>query len=143
MQKFDLFTLNYKRYDPSMGVAVRSSNGYPRFVKFPLKHAVAETFPTWPMVKGNLSKEEFARQYRELLNDRGLDVIASRFRAIATAEGDPRLVLMCYEDLEKGEWCHRTNFAAWWNEMTGEEVRELGPTGPAVDPYPQPEIDFG
>jgi len=143
MQKFDLFTLNYKRYDVEMGVAVRTSNGYPRFVRFPLKHAVPETYPTWPMVKSDMSQEEFGKQYFELLDERGLDVIASRFRAIATAEGDTRLVLMCYEDLEKGQWCHRTFFAEWWTRMTGEEVRELGPTGPPVDLYPQHELDFG
>jgi len=143
MQKFNLFTLCYKKYQPDMGVAVRSSNGYPRFVKFPLKHAVPETYPTWPMVKGDLSQGEFREQYRDLMDSRGMDVIASRFRAIATAEGDERLVLLCYEDLEKGLWCHRTAFAEWWQDMTGETVVELGPTGPPVDRFPQPEIDFG
>lgn len=143
MQRFQLFTLDFKKYDPSMGVPVRSSNGYPRYVKYKMQHAAKETFPTWPMVKGNLTQEEFGRQYFDLLDSRGLDVIASRFRAIATAEGEPRLVLMCYEDLAKGQWCHRTYFAQWWEKMTGEVVAELGPTCPPADPYPQPEIDFG
>lgn len=142
MQKFNLFTLNYKKYTADMGVAVRTSNGYPRFVRYPLNHAVPEVYPTWPMVKGNLTKEEFRTQYRDLMDSRGLDVLASRFRAIATAEGEQRLVLMCYEDLTKGEWCHRTTFAEWWQDMTGEVVVELGPTGPPVDLYPQPEINF-
>ena len=35
-------------------------------------------------------------------------------------------MLLCYEDVRIPEdWCHRTVFAEWWAENTGEEIREL------------------
>lgn len=133
--RFELFTLDYKRMTTDHGVAVRTSNGAPRWkLKYPLVHAVRETFPAWPLVKAKLPHEEFAEKYRAALTEVGVDVIASRFRAIVAAEGDPRLVLLCFDDLAKpGVTCHRTVFGRWWTEMTGDPVTELGPSGPPVD----------
>jgi rubrerythrin len=37
------------------------------------------------------------------------------------------MVLLCYENVVKGERCHRRMFAAWWEKRTGEEVPELAP----------------
>lgn len=137
MQRFTLFTLNYPRFRPEMGVPVRTSNGYPRFVKYRIDYAVKEVMPDRATIKMT-DREEFTRLYRTKLNNAGLDVIASRFRAIAAATGDERLVLLCYENLEQaGNWCHRNIFAAWWQDMTGEQVRELGPLGP---PKPEPML---
>lgn len=127
-----LYTLDYKRMTTDLGVAVRTSNGAPRWkLKYPLTHAVKEVMPLWALVKAKLPHEEFAAKYEAALTDVGVDVIASRFRAIVAAEADPRLVLLCFDDLAKpGVTCHRTVFARWWERMTGEEVLELGPTGP-------------
>ena len=44
-------------------------------------------------------------------------------------------VLLCYEDVRKGEsdWCHRTMFAKWWFERTGEVIAELpDPSTPKI-----------
>ena len=43
--------------------------------------------------------------------------------------------LLCYEDVRKGEsdWCHRTMFAKWWFEKTGEVIPELpDPSTPKI-----------
>ena len=42
------------------------------------------------------------------------------------------VVLLCYEDVRKGEsdWCHRTIFADWWQEKTGEVIPELPDPSP-------------
>ena len=42
------------------------------------------------------------------------------------------VVLLCYEDVRKGEsdWCHRTIFADWWREKTGEVIPELPDPSP-------------
>jgi len=54
------------------------------------------------------------------------------------------LVLLCWEDIRKpGEWCHRTMFAEWWAEHSGQGVLELesgqtvGGGGPVESPVPQ------
>jgi hypothetical protein len=131
VQKFELFTLNYPKFQPSMGVPIRTSNGFPRYkLSYQLSHAMRELMPSRAIMK--LPKPEFTSAYRDGLDAVGLDVIASRFRAIATAEGDERLVIMCFEWLERGDWCHRTIFGEWWEDRTGEKVRELGPTGAAA-----------
>jgi hypothetical protein len=66
-------------------------------------------------------------RYREALEAFGADQIRLRLEEIATAAGDSRLVLMCYEDLTLGDgkWCHRTMFAEWWQDITGGVVREI------------------
>lgn len=131
----ELFTLNFPRFTPDMGVPVRISNGFPKFVKYPLPLTIKELWPLWADVKADLDQATFRDRYREKLAGHGLDVIASRLRAMVAAGGDHRLVLMCYEDLAKpGWWCHRTMFAEWWTEQTGEPVTELGPTGPPPPP---------
>lgn len=70
----------------------------------------------------------FTRVYRTDLDQLGPARIALRMWEIADAEGDHRLVLLCFQDLAKpGLWCHRRVFAAWWKDVTGDEVRELSP----------------
>lgn len=132
MQKFELFTVNYPRFQPAMGTPIQASNGRPRYaLKYDLTLSCREVYPPWALVRGDHSEEHFRREYQAHLDTIGLDTFASRFRALATASGDERLVLLCFEDLSKpGWWCHRRHFADWWKRLTGEEVRELGPTGP-------------
>ncbi|MFF4050421.1 hypothetical protein ACFYZ5_27650 [Streptomyces chartreusis] len=79
-----------------------------------------------------MPEPEFTAAYRADLNRLEPERIAARLRQITDAEGDHRLVLLCYEDLTKpGLWCHRRIFAAWWKEATGDEVRELSPLADA------------
>lgn len=127
---FELFTANYPKFQPAMGTPVQASNGKPRYkVKYDLNYAVREVYPAWALVRGNKPHAEFKAAYQAGLDQIGVDAIASRFRAIATAEDEPRLVLLCFEDLSKGadNWCHRSMFAEWWTRQTGDVVRELGP----------------
>lgn len=119
----DLFTLNYHRFQPEMGVPVRTSNGYPRFVKYKIPYAARELMPERATM--NLDPAEFERSYRDRLGEIGVEAIRVSLEAIAEDAGDQRLVLMCFEKLELGLHCHRTAFGAWWAEMTGRPVIEL------------------
>lgn len=137
MQTFELFTLNYKNFRPTMGTPVQTSNGRPRWkLPYDLTLKCQEVYPAWKLVKSNLDKAAFTEQYHAGLDAVGVDVLASRFRALATAGGDERLVLLCFEDIAKSvdDWCHRRMFADWWEDRTGEAVRELGPTEPGQTP---------
>ena len=64
--------------------------------------------------------------------DRIIDKV-EKMNAEARAEGK-ELVLLCYEDVRvPGGWCHRTVFAEWWAEQTGELIEELyDPSEPKV-----------
>jgi hypothetical protein len=75
---------------------------------------------------------EFERRYVERLNAIGVAVFARRFTAIARAAGSPALVLLCFEDVTKGQSCHRTTFSRWWERQTEDvpvavDFRDGGP----------------
>ena len=76
----------------------------------------------------NMELERFKPAYYEKLEGIGTDRIidmVQRMDEEARAEGK-ELVLLCYEDVRvPGDWCHRTVFAEWWAEQTGELIEEL------------------
>jgi hypothetical protein len=78
--------------------------------------------PTWNMVKMT-DPIEYRKLYFKKLDAVGVNNIREAFESI---QSDKPLVLLCYENLQKPEkWCHRTMFAEWWKEKTGEVIEEL------------------
>jgi hypothetical protein len=65
---------------------------------------------------------EFERRYRARLERFGVPMIRRRLEALAKGR---TAVLLCYEDVHRGELCHRRSFADWWTEQAGEDVDEL------------------
>lgn len=67
----------------------------------------------------------FKARYFEMLNKKGVARIKNQLQKFETL-GKP-VVLLCYEDIRKGDsnWCHRTMFAEWWFNQTGEKIFEL------------------
>lgn len=76
----------------------------------------------------NMDQEKFKPAYYSKLEAIGTDKIidmVGRLETRARNEGKD-LVLLCYEDIRvEGEWCHRSVFAEWWLEHTGEVIEEL------------------
>ena len=67
--------------------------------------------------------EIFIKKYKEKLDSCGVERIKSNMRLF---QGDKPIVLLCHEDIRNGDsWCHRTVFAEWWKEKTGEDIPEL------------------
>lgn len=96
--------------------------------RFPLKYELAASVGmlTPYGLRQIESRSEFEPLYRARLAGFGVDRIARLLEAIATAADAPGVVLLCFEDLTKqGLWCHRSIFASWWQENTGQEVCEL------------------
>lgn len=86
-------------------------------------------------------KQEYRQAYVQKLEGIGADKIISivgKMDKAAMAEGK-ELVLLCYEDVRNEEdWCHRTMFADWWMEKTGEIIEELyDPSEPKKKKEPQ------
>lgn len=105
--------------------AVRISVGSPRWkVGYDISGAISELMP-----KGIFGKYEtkaaFEVEYRKRLECIGTAYIRKLLAGYETLGKD--VVLLCYEDVRKGEsdWCHRTIFADWWREKTGEVIPEL------------------
>ena len=84
----------------------------------------------------NMCLERFKPAYYQKLEAIGTDKISgmvTRLYEEAKAEGK-ELGLLCYEDIrDPAQWCHRTVFAEWWAEHTGEIIEELpDPTQPKI-----------
>lgn len=104
--------------------------------KFPLGYTVEQQCyslaPKGYMLRMELEKftEEYYRKLEGIGNDKIIDMVM-RFEKTAADEGKD-LVLLCYEDVRIPEdWCHRTVFAQWYCEMTGEIIEELPDPNPS------------
>ncbi len=104
--------------------AVKISIGTPRWkLGYNLAGEIKELMP-WGL-RNIEDREIFKAKYFERLNEVGVETIANKLRSFENL-GKP-VVLLCYEDIRKGgdNWCHRTMFAEWWLEQTGEKISEL------------------
>ena len=115
--------------------AVRISLGSPRWnVGYSIDGAIDELMPRGLFGKYDDDKSAFEKEYRKILDRYGVSLISQKLKGFEKFGKD--VVLLCYEDVRKGEndWCHRTMFAKWWNDRTGEVIKELkDPTIPKVD----------
>jgi hypothetical protein len=127
-------TCTYQEFQPTMkGVPTRSSNGYPYRLRLPyllktgaVQHTMPLTFP--PSNFRDLTERELTFAYIRQLDETGVSAIRDAAGDLLTRLGrvGDRLVLLCYERLDKDPFCHRRLFAKWWQDRTGEEVPELG-----------------
>lgn len=122
--------LQSNKYYP-VGISI----GQPRFhLGYKLREQCYSLAPKGHMLNMNL--ERFKTAYYEKLRGIGTERIISMVNRLgerAQSEGK-ELVLLCFEDVRvPEEWCHRTIFAEWWAENTGEIIEELtDPTPPKV-----------
>ena len=102
--------------------------GHPRFaLRYDLAANLRLLAPSRDMFK--MPRDQFETRYRARLAGHGLDVIA---HALARWDTGAGVVLLCYENLsDPGKWCHRTMFARWWAEQTGDVPEEIDAPPPA------------
>lgn len=123
----DLATCSYGEYRPDMGVAIRTTAGHPRFFRQPVGGHAKLITPTRQLLAANLPADAYEFQYRRMLNEHGIQAIHTELAALAAANAGGRLVLLCFDRMNKPEnWCHRRMLARFWAESTGEEIPELG-----------------
>jgi len=106
---------------------VRISIGMPRWkLGYRLDWEISQLMP-FGMRGGQYEadKEHFKKAYFARLDKIGVATIREQLARIPTR--GTHIVLLCYEDILKneGNWCHRTMFAEWWLERTGEKIEEL------------------
>ena len=122
-------------------VTVGISLGRP---KWPLGYTVngeIDDLKPWGLLRIE-DKAEYERRYRAQLDRKGVDRI---IRSLDQFGHDKPVVLLCYEDVrDPSQWCHRTMFAQWWLEQTGEIVEELpDPSTPKLKTPQQSEKPIG
>jgi hypothetical protein len=137
-QTLDLHTSRFRAVHDDLkshyGVAtlgyqpVRTSLGTPRFIggasEWAYAHLLAPAgllkIPEW---------DDFAAAYRERLDRIGVPDICAQLGMILELDEHRRpLLLLCYEDLNAGQRCHRRLFAGWWLEQTGITIPETAPS---------------
>jgi len=100
-------------------VAVRISRGAPRW-RTPYKIAgVARSLVPASELMG-LHKSDYRAVYIAALESAGVGTIMAELEPFG-----PDAVLMCFESLHDGTWCHRRIFADWWERKTGGVIAEL------------------
>ena len=129
-----IYTSRYSNKELADGkyYCVGISIGTPKFkLAYRLENQCYSLAPKGYMLRMNL--EDFKKAYYEKLNGIGKDRIINmvmKMERDAAAQGKD-LVLLCYEDVRIPEdWCHRTVFAEWWVENTGEIIEELPDPNP-------------
>ena len=96
---------------------IRISWGFPRFkLSYKIIGKIPELTPEKDM--RYLNEADYIYHYRAILEEETVEAIKKRFQEL----GD-NLVLLCF--CNPGKFCHRSVFAKWWDEKTGEEIKEL------------------
>jgi hypothetical protein len=124
-----VFTSRYSNPALKSGeyAAICISVGRPRW---PLGYALAGEIdglkPFGLVGRYDEDKEEYERLYVAKLEKIGAEAITQRLDSFG--RGGKSVVLLCYEDIRKGDgdWCHRRMFAEWYERRTGIAVPELG-----------------
>jgi Protein of unknown function, DUF488 len=117
---------------------VRTSVGLPRFWPEARGLPVAKLLTPYGLRK--LKGDEFRGAYLARLDETGVDAIRAELAEIALEYGGKPLALLCFE--KSSSECHRSMFAAFWQEHTGEVVTEVGPAL-STDPARRHADQFG
>jgi|GEM_PF-1062861 len=134
-QPMELATSRYAGFNPAWGVPVRITVGAPRG----FRHSYAQVLALAPY-------ELFKPPYKgiddvkveQLVYNRRLDAhageILTQLRAIAAQYPGQRAVLLCYENVNAGEACHRRWAAEWFTARYGWHIPEIDPRNPGDQP---------
>lgn len=103
---------------------MRISNGTPRWtLPYGLRHVAKLVVPHPSLVfDRSITDAKFSRHYVAGLERIGKSRIATELAEIGRRAGPHDLALLCFE--RDPSRCHRSAFARWWCENTGEMVEE-------------------
>ncbi len=123
-----LATCSYAEHRPEYGAAVRTTVGAPRWrLPYALAGRLPEVTPERAWL--GLDEADYRPLYLEKLERAGLDGILRAAQAIADAAGTDRLVLLCFDRLNRPDtWCHRQHLREWLAGHGLDDVPELGAT---------------
>ena len=105
--------------------AVATSVGLPKFdLGYRIAHHAKLVAPYGLL--DILDEDLFTRRYRERLARHGAEQIIRVLASIAVRERTAGVALLCFENVFKGEFCHRRVLAESIEQQTGRQVPELG-----------------
>ena len=120
----ELFTRRWQNraLETAPVVAVGISRGAPKFRVGYRYRRLPDLYPDGWMF-GIEDDTRFNEAYRRKLERLGVERIAAQLERISEEESRRPLALLCFE--ANPAQCHRSAFAEWWEERTGQEVPEL------------------
>ena len=117
--------------------AVSISLGVPKFpLAFPTMASIPELMPHGSWLQ--IPEPEYRVKYLAKLEKVGVPWLMVRLQEVSEKNPEGKIALLCWENLAKGDWCHRRMFAEWWEEKTGMVVEELGQRHLKVQPPETP-----
>jgi hypothetical protein len=118
-----IVTGRYAVWKPSHGVPIRTTVGSPRFWRGPPLVDGRRLAP-WGLLDPELPTDVCRQRYEQRLDELGDEVIELLERIAEDHDGE-RLVLLCFENVHRGEFCHRRWLAEWIEDRYGIVVPEL------------------
>ena len=112
-------------------MAIRATNTAPRGWRGPpLVHVRSITPSPKVAFDKSITDAEAEQLYLRQLDDLG-DVVVGDWPIVARQHPGQALIVLCFEDVEAGESCHRRWFAGWMRDRYGLVVPELATPRPA------------
>jgi len=132
--RWTLWTSRYQSFQPEWGAPIPITLGMPKFrLGYVIGPSERDLAPDYAWF--NASTETYTIRMIEKFDRFGVEHYEGIFDRHAASSGKTDLVLLCYEDLSKPrEFCHRRLFSVWWEEKTGQVVREKGLSATMVGP---------
>ncbi|MFF3441848.1 hypothetical protein [Streptosporangium sp. NPDC002721] len=125
-QSMRLATGRWKDFDPETGVPIRITVGHPRFIRYPYERAMSlaphELFAPPYKDINDIPTERWV--YTKRLVAHQADILRE-LTAIAAKHPGKTGVLLCYENVNAGETCHRRWAAEWFRDNYGWDVPEI------------------
>jgi hypothetical protein len=118
-----LVTTRYASWKPGLGVPIRTTVGAPRFWRHGPLVFVKELAP-FGIFGEDLPADVARRRYRERLEAKTEQFVPA-LADIARRHPGERQCVLCFEDVQAGQTCHRRWFAEWFEEQFGIGVPEL------------------
>jgi hypothetical protein len=123
---FGLWTARYQNpmVQDSGHAPVRITLGSPRMrLGYALAGEIRELAPPGHLFHIQ-ERAVFEPKFFAHLDKVGIERIAEAFTTLHLATGQD-LVLLCFERVDQGDWCHRLCVAKWWEARTGQAILEL------------------
>jgi hypothetical protein len=109
----------------SSAVPVRITRFPPRWkLTYKLGGSILELAPTEAEFRIG-QRREFTTAYNARLDGLGCDAVLGLLTMVSDANDGGDLVLLCFEDVRSGDWCHRQVLAEWLESRCGLVVGEL------------------
>jgi hypothetical protein len=115
-----IVTGRYQTWKPAHGVPIRTTIGEPKFWGRRRKLEDLRVAAPW----GLMDADDWRERYEQRLDAEGDRIIRQLARIARQCPGE-QLALLCFENVNAGEECHRRTLAEWLEDRLDIRVPEM------------------